>query len=272
MNQPTLAHLVAMAEELRPLSGTAGKVLALSEGDRFSAQQLAEVVIAEPVLATRVLRIANSAFYGAPRRIASVREAIVLIGFPTVHATALAVCLVDACPRPSAIDGRRFWKHSVSVATLAEELAKHSGAGVDQAFTAGIIHNIGRLAFAQVEPRGFREAVAYARTLGASVHQAQIDLFGYTDADLGAALAERWDLPPALIEAIGESEPGARGLGPVAQAVSEARTVVRLLGVTDGVDVADGLVEAPTLLETPPAEWPAVTHRVDALMEQLVPA
>ncbi|MSP22184.1 MAG: HDOD domain-containing protein [Dehalococcoidia bacterium] len=148
MNHPTLAHLVESAVDLHPLSGTAGKVLALSEGGQFSAQQLAEAIVAEPVLATRMLRIANSVAFGAPKRIASAREAIVLIGFPTVHATVMAICFVENCPHSPQIDGTSFWRHSVSVATLAEDLAKRAQAGADHAFTAGIVHNIGRLAFA----------------------------------------------------------------------------------------------------------------------------
>jgi HD-like signal output (HDOD) protein len=265
MNHPTLAHLIDSAVELRPLSGTAGTVLALSEGDRFSAQQLAEVVVSEPVLATRMLRIANSAFYGAPKRIASVREAIVLIGFPTVHATVLAMCLIETFPRSPEIDAGRFWRHSVSVATLAEELAKMGRAGTDHAFTGGIVHNIGRLAFARFEARGFRQAVACARATDTSVHEAQRALFGYTDIDLGAGLGERWGFPDSLIEALADSEPGsASAQGPIARAVLEARTVLGMLGVTDGVDAPAGLVEA-----TPPAHWTEVTLRVDAFMEHV---
>ena len=268
MNYPTLAHLIDSAAELRPLSGTAGTILALSEGDRFSAQQLAEAVVSDPVLATRMLRIANSAFYGAPKRIGSVREAIVLIGFPTVHATVLAMCLIESFPRTPEIDADRFWRHSVSVATLAEELVKlvqTNREHGEHAFTGGIVHNIGRLAFAQFEPQAFRQAVALARTSEVTVHQAQRELFGYTDTDLGAGLTTWWGFPDPLIEAIADSEPDtAGGQGPVARAVLQARTILSMLGVTDGVDVPGGLVEA-----TPPPHWTEVNLRVDAFMEHV---
>lgn len=268
MNYPTLAQLLESAADLRPLSGTATKVLALSEGQTFSAQQLAEVIVSEPALATRMLRIANSAFYGAPRRIASIREAIVLIGFSTVHSTVMAMCLIDACPRTRDIDGMHFWRHSVSVATLAEGLAKQWGAKPDHAFSAGIVHNIGRLALAQFAPSAFRAALAQARTRGISLHEAEHELLGYTDAAFGAALAERWRFPESLAEAIeGCDLTTPPRTGPVARAVREARGVVASLGVTDGVDAP--LVDARP--ERAPEEWAALTRRVDAFLAHVAP-
>ncbi|MSP22185.1 MAG: hypothetical protein EXR66_04105 [Dehalococcoidia bacterium] len=79
----------------------------------------------------------------------------------------------------------------------------------------------------------------------------------------------RWDFPPALVEAISHTEPGTTlAEGPVARAALEARTIVSMLGVTDGVDTPAGLVEAPE----PPASWPNVTRRVESFLEQVVPA
>lgn len=264
MNPPTLLELLDSATALEPLNGTAQKVIALTEDEHFSAQQLAALVGSEPVLATRMLRIANSAYYGAPRRIASVREAIVLIGFRAVRSTVTAMCLIERCPRPIEIDGPRFWRHALSVATLAEGLGRRAGG--NEAFTAGIVHNIGRLALAQYAPQAFRETVAHARSESMAVHEAQRVLLGYTDADLGAALGTRWQLPDVLTEAFGSSIPPAP-VGPVAHVVFEARAVVASLGVTDGVD---GPVASDDT-STPPEGWERLLKRVDTLVGQLVP-
>jgi HD-like signal output (HDOD) protein len=265
MNYPTLAELLNAAAELRPLNDTASRVMALSIGGRFSAQQLAEVVVADPVLATRLLRVANSAFYGPPKRISSVRDAIVLIGFPAARSTVAALCVIEACPRSALIDGAQFWRHSVSVATLVEAFTKHRGADGEQAFTAGIVHNIGRLALAQYAPRAFQAALAHARAEHIAVHEAQREVLGYTDAVLGAALAGHWRFPDVLVEAIDATDrvSSRPGTGVVAEAVIEARSVVRTMGIADGIDLPE---ETPAPVETP-AEWDGVPERVDAFLE-----
>lgn len=247
---PTLEALVYSIDELRPLSAVASRVLSLAAGDRFSAHELATLIASDQALSAKLLRLANSAYYGFPRRITTVRDAVVLLGFRAVRSAALATCLVDALPGSNMLRYREFWQFSVSVGMAAELLARSEGTHQDDAFTAGVLHGIGRLALDQYAPEVFAAAVERSRMQGAPLTRAERELLGFSSADLGGALATHWNFPPALVEAVAGHElnpaqlPDRRSL---TAHVVRARLLVRSTGIGDGLSEGE-----PT---TPPAEW-----------------
>ena len=185
-----------------------------------------------------------------PRRITTLREAVVLLGFREVRSTALAGCLLAAGPLPPFMDYTRFWLNSVVIGQLAEMLAESSGRHREDAFTAGIIHNVGRLALAQHRPDQLGGAVRTALEEGRTIHDVQRDRFGFTDADLGAALAEAWEFPPPFCEAVrfhASSERSLREPDALAALVLKARRFARASGTTDGLDEESQI--------TPDIEW-----------------
>src|SRR5690606_7230933 len=121
--------------ELQPLPAVATKILQLGEAQQFSAHELATIIASDQVLTARLLRLANSAYYGSSRRIGTVRDAVVLLGFRTVHQVALASCLVDN-PKPLAnLEYNDFWQFSIATGLLSEILARTEGHHQDEAFT-----------------------------------------------------------------------------------------------------------------------------------------
>ena len=192
MPYPTLDQIVDELSELRPLNPVAQRIIALAEDERFSAHELAAVIASDAALTARMLKLANSAYYGFPRRISTVRDAVVLLGFRAVRATTLATCLIDAMPGGRVLDEAAFWRFSVSVGMLAELLARAEGVAPDEAFTAGVLHGIGRLALDQGLPDGLEHAVRHAQQHELTLLDAELDVLGYSDAQLGATLCERW--------------------------------------------------------------------------------
>src|SRR5262249_52918304 len=150
----------------------------------------------------KTLRLANSAYYGFPRRITTVRDAVVLLGFRAVRAATVATCLVDAIPGSNSLDYNEFWHYSLAVGSTAELLSRAEGTGHDEAFTAGVLHNIGRLALDQFLPQAFAEAVYRSREHHMTVPDAERALLGFTDSELGGALAEHWNFPQPLVDAV----------------------------------------------------------------------
>jgi HD-like signal output (HDOD) protein len=179
------------------------------------------------------------------------RDAVVLIGFREVRASTLASCVIDAVPASRHINYDTFWHYSVSIGMLAEILARAERVQTDEAFTAGVVHNIGRLALDQHRPAIFGEALAYASSRQVSLHEAERAVLGFTDAELGRELARRWDFPEPLVDAVAHHHldpsalPDPRSL---AGFVSRARAFARTYGSTDGV-------EPPRQPVSPPAEW-----------------
>ena len=138
------------------------------------------------------------------------------------------------------IDYDVFWRNSVVVAYFAQALAVIEHLDQDEAFTAGLVHNIGRLALAQQRPEDLHDATVEARARKCSVQDVQRARYGFTDAELGAAIADSWAFPIPLVDAIANHMsslldlPDRRGLDAV---VIRARRMARAQGVDDGLDV-----------------------------------
>ena len=245
-------QLVDEIEELRPLPLIATRIIRMAEDDRFSAQELGRTVSMDQALTLTVLRLANSAFYGLPRRITTLRDSVVLLGFREVKALAVAACLMDGGEMPAFMDYVRFWLNSVTIGLLAETLADAEGRDPTDAFTAGILHNVGRLALAQHRPVWLERTVQQAGESGRPIHDVQRERLGFSDAELGAAMARGWGFPERLVEAVTyhASElrllPDRNGLDAL---VLRARRYARAHGTTDGLDEQSRL--------SPDLEWTA---------------
>ncbi|MEZ4502580.1 MAG: HDOD domain-containing protein [Dehalococcoidia bacterium] len=279
---PTVRELAQRVAELRPIGAVAARTLQLTEGDQFSAHELARVIASDQVLTTKLLRLANSAYYGFPRRISTVRDAVVLLGFREVRATTIASSVIDAMNETTVLNRRDFWFFSVATGMLAEVLARADHINQGEAFTAGVVHQIGRLALDQHEPELLRAIVRLATHQHISIHEAESAVLGYTDADLGAVLAEMWNFPPPLIEAVRlhhrslADVPDPRSL---AAQVIRAREFARSYGMSNGIE--------STEREDPPDDWlaPAISgalassggaegifERVSVFLEHALPA
>ncbi len=251
---PTLDELVQAVVELRPLAAVATRVITLAGDDRFSAHELATTIASDQALSAKLLRLSNSAYYGFPRRITTVRDAVVLLGFRQVRQAALATCLVDALPGSHTLRYGEFWQHALAVGVTAELLGRAEGASQEEAFTAGVLHQIGRLALDQHVPDAFAAAVTLARAQALPLRDAERIVLGYTDAELGGGLVRAWQFPAALADAIERHELSADALPDrrsLTACVVRARLFVRAQGVPDGLDRAGA--EA-TAVECP-AEW-----------------
>lgn len=277
---PTLDEIVAGLGEMRPLGTVASKVIQLTDGERFSAHELALVISTDQVLTAKLLRLANSAYYGFPRRITTIRDAVVLLGFRAVRAATLATCLVEALPSANVIDYQQFWHFSLTVGTTAELLARAEGIRQDEAFTAGVLHNIGRLALDQSAPEAFRAVVSQFRSQGGRLVEIERELLGYSDAEVGGALARMWNFPEELAEAVQHHELDPYALpapGTLTGCVVRARVFARSFGLSDGVE-RDEPFDQPAEWSMPPLSVAlqrgggidGLLERVEAFMDSAV--
>ena len=253
-NGASLESLVQEISELRPLRACTLRILEITEAEQFSAHDLATTIASDQAITAKLLRLANSAYYSFPRRITTVRDAVVLLGFREVRAATIVASLIDSAPDRSNVDYDAFWQFSLTVGMLAEVLARAENAHRDHAFTAGVLHNIGRLGLDQVQPDALMEALALARHAGISLHDAERRVLGYSDAEVGRELAERWAFPQPLVAAIGGHAVPLQQL-PDPQSLTafvvRARAFAQSYGLADGVETHDQS-EAPSEWTTPP--------------------
>ena len=179
------------------------KILQLVDAESSSGKELIAVIEHDQALTGKLLRLANSAFFGQSRSVATIPRAVVLLGFSTVRLLALGVKVWDSLgsgvTRGRAHD---LWTHAVTVAATVKLLASRLRAGdPDEAFTAGLLHDVGRLVLAMRFRDEYWKAVGGASEADA-VEALETTNLGVDHAEVGGWILEAWSLPPAIIEAV----------------------------------------------------------------------
>lgn len=161
--------------------------------DKISAK-----IAQEPVLTTKLLRVANSAHYGLPRQVSSVQDATIVMGFPAVRTLVMASGMVDSLEMPLSLDKNQFWVNAFEVAGCAKWLCQfNKSLDANTAFTAGLIHTVGQLLMYAAHP-DLAEQVKDKVNGGIDRINAESEVFGYNYAEVGAELARRWKFPPQI--------------------------------------------------------------------------
>jgi putative nucleotidyltransferase with HDIG domain len=176
-------------------------ILEVADGEHSSTRDLVEVLQRDQALAARILRLANSSFFGCSREVASLPRAVMLLGFSTVRNMALGVKIWDTLRQGASFSVAELWEHSALVGAAARLVAQRTrAADAEAAFTAGLLHDIGkvvlRLRFAAVYDRVTSQG-------GPSLAESERAAFGVDHAQAGAWLAEAWSLPAWIVEAAG---------------------------------------------------------------------
>jgi putative nucleotidyltransferase with HDIG domain len=194
---------VVARKNLPTIPTVLAKILQLADAENVSGKELIAVIEHDQALTGKMLRLANSAFFGQSRRVATIPRAIVLLGFSTVRNLALGVKVWDTLGTGIARNRLdELWVHAVAVGVAAKALTARLRAGdPDEAFTAGVLHDVGRLILAM----RFREE--YWRIVGSAgeaeaIERKEAANLGIDHAEVGGWVLEAWSLPPTIVEAV----------------------------------------------------------------------
>lgn len=191
------------AKRLPSPPGTALRVLELCRGDHTDVREIADVVMADPALSGRLLRYANSAVVGAGREVVSVRDAVLCLGLRTVKLTALGFSLACGMESDCGSFGlKRFWTESVVTAIVARRFAPNFGGDREEAFTAGLLMGIGRLALACGIPEEYAAVQAEAPADCPALIEVERRHLGTDHLEFGGELLTQWAVPQRLVQAI----------------------------------------------------------------------
>jgi putative nucleotidyltransferase with HDIG domain len=177
------------------------QALAAMQDPKSDATSVEKVIARDPALSAKILRVANSAFFGYARRVSTIVDAIRILGFTNVQGMIIGVGAFDAF-RTERLNLNEFWRHSIATATAARLLAPQVDCRSDEAFTAGILHDIGKLIFAIQADAGYQKVLDLERETGASSLEAERTLLEFTHPEVGETVAERWNLPARYVAAI----------------------------------------------------------------------
>jgi putative nucleotidyltransferase with HDIG domain len=170
-----------------------------------SAADVGAVIGDDPGLTARLLRLVNSAFYGYPSRIDSVKQGLSVVGTQQLHDLALATSVIGMFQDvPEDLVGMMtFWHHSLACGVCARVIAtERREPNVERLFVAGLLHDIGRLMIYTKNPDGARAALEHARLNDELLHVAETKVMGYEHAKVGEALLQAWKLPASLREPV----------------------------------------------------------------------
>lgn len=198
-----IRRYIASVGDLPSVPALASRVLKVVEDPAASADDLRKVVEGDPAVAARILRTANSSRYSFSRRIETLQHAISLLGFRTVGNIVLAVALKDVFQHFGATE-KLLWEHATAAGAVAARLSRNPGIGVghEEAFTAGLLHDLGKIAFHNTSRQKYVEVFGRVYDENISFVEAERDAFGFDHAALGAEVAAKWKLPDLLVAAI----------------------------------------------------------------------
>ncbi len=202
---PSLVERLDAIEDLPTIPHTMQAVLSSLDSVSASAAKLEEIIKEDPVLTAKVLKIANSAAYGAGTEISSLSRAIVTVGFDEVRNIVIGLSLSGifcddlGFPEFDAVD---IWLHSIGVATCAKMIAQEvDGLDPEEMFTVGMLHDIGRILFCLYFPEELRDILGAVNNDGIGLTEAE-EQYGLAHSEIGAYLAYRWQLGTFMVNVI----------------------------------------------------------------------
>jgi HD-like signal output (HDOD) protein len=188
------AHL-----RLPPFPQVAIRVLQLANNENVPLHQLCELISSDPAFASEVLTVANSALYSPRYPANSILQAVAVLGANTLHGMCITVgvraYLGKAMSHPSM---RALWRHNLACATIAQRIAGAGFLDKDTAFTSGILHDIGRVGLAVIQPKEYGRMLAFHEGPPSAILASERNLFGWDHCEAGRQLIKSWNLPPEL--------------------------------------------------------------------------
>ena len=265
-----IERIAKSLDSLPTLPVVALRIGEVIQSDNASAHQLAQLLRTDPAISAKLLRLVNSPNFGIPGGVSDVARAIPFVGFTALHQLVVGVGVMDALKTTNAkIDPKPLWLHSLVVATAAREVAaelKFSDGG--SCFTAGLLHDMGKIALAKAEPEKFVELCARIRA-GTPTHEAEMALDLPSHDQIGARLARQWRLPETLgtpielhhsLDALDKLPPNMRA---ITEIIAIADALARRCTPATEIDpfIDDGDDRALAILERKTANLEAICDR-----------
>jgi putative nucleotidyltransferase with HDIG domain len=179
------------------------------EDPEGSTAEAASVINRDPAIATKVLRIANNSFYGMRHPVSSIQLATSILGLRVLKSLVVQATVLDKFGAIDPVDGfsaEWLWDHSFKVACAAKLMSQASSMHLqilpEDAYTCGLLHDIGQILLMAHVPAEFARALTLSQQRGVPHHLVERELFGFTHAQVGAVLCQRWKLGPTIVAAV----------------------------------------------------------------------
>ncbi len=197
-------------EGMPAISPVLGKINRMAQEMETSPRDLVKIIMLDPVLTGKVLKLVNSSFYGLTQRVQTLAQAVVYLGINTVKNLAISTALLSTVfvkERREALDldPDDFWRHCIATALCCKFIARlnaSSETDPEMYFIAGLLHDVGKVLLIRTDPQRYGLALAESRRLGVSLAFSETAHFGMSHTEAGGILARKWKLDAPLVRVI----------------------------------------------------------------------
>ena len=251
-------------KNLPTLPGIVAKLAKMAENPDTTTEQMGRLISKDHILASKLLKLVNSAFYGFPQRISSLNSAIILLGFNVIKSLIISASIFDVMEEQDV----ELWEHSLGCAVVSNVLARHLGVkDPEEISTAGLIHDLGKVAIKMELPKEYAMITELSQEKKISRLEAEREILGLDHAEVGSWLAKSWNLPNKLVEPIAcHHDPQLAKEERVASAIVHfANIMIRGLGYGHAGDIWVPPLnnKAWKLLDLAPADIDPLLHEIE---------
>lgn len=247
MGDPAVQALLPSLRKLPSIPSTYFRVIQALQSPDTDLQEIGAVMAEDWMMSAKLLQIVNSAYFALPNAITNVPEAIGQLGLERTKSLVLVAHVFSAFEgeKASSFSVDKLWKHSLSVARAARQIAKYEtgdSALAEAAYTAGLLHDVGKFILAANIPQKYNEVLGATLARKVSFGLAELQILGATHAQIGAAILGTWGLPGEIVEAIAYHH----------QPSSAPSKGFSVLTAVHGADALDRILTAPAGTNEPP--------------------
>ncbi len=202
-----LEKMIGSVVTLPSLPETYQSLMDEIESDNPSQDSMGEILAVDPAMTAKILQIVNSAIFGLRNRISCPKQAISLLGISTIKSLTLSIGVFQEYAGNQEIElfVSSIFQHSLEVGAFAQKIYQHETNDVELAaetFTAGILHDVGKLLFLSIDPKRYREAIDLSQNKKITTSEAEKEIWFSDHAAVGAYLMNMWGLPQSIVEVV----------------------------------------------------------------------
>jgi putative nucleotidyltransferase with HDIG domain len=249
-----IEEILNIANHIPPFPKVAMQVMKMLDDPKVQAKDLAEVIQYDSAITANLLKTCNASYFGLPRKVSSLDDALVLIGQDALKDIIIASSSSrfykgDAGGAGYQLEQGDLWKHSVATAIMSKSICRHfKGVDPGTAFSTGLLHDIGKRFLNSFVASDFKKIMDRTYVDGLSFMAAEHEILGMDHAELGSMIMQKWDFPEDMIQAVkSHHDPQALSKDPLTALIAMANTLVISLGIGVGADGLSGAMQGEGL-------------------------
>lgn len=200
-----IVEILERAPEILTLPSVVNDVLDVVSRKTSSSLELTKIIESDPALTTRILAVANSAYYGFVKKISTISHAVVVLGFQEIQNIALSMSVVQLFDRKGSEFSEDLWRHSFAVGVATKMIAQYLARKIDgKYFVSGLLHDVGKIFLSQYMPEAFTRILSVMDEKGNNYtyHALEETVFGIAHAEVGEILLSSWMFPSDIVNAV----------------------------------------------------------------------